>query len=66
MDSFVSTAWMLAALRRTVEVAFVGGQTSPRVDRQMTSDIPGVAWDISIPFGVAALDFRTLYLNYGA
>ena len=27
-DSFVSTAWMLAALRRTVEVAFVGGQTS--------------------------------------
>jgi hypothetical protein len=66
MDDFVSTAWILAAARRTVEVSFVGGQTTPRVDRQAISNIPGVTWQISIPFGVAALDWRTLYLNYGA
>lgn len=66
MDSFVSTAWILAAARRTVEVSFVGGQRTPRVDRMPAGEIPGVTWQISIPFGVAALDFRTLYLNYGA
>lgn len=65
-DSGVSTAWILAAARRTVEVAFVQGQRTPRVDRMPTSNIPGVSWQISIPFGVAALDYRTMYLNYGA
>ena len=65
-DNFVSTAWMLAARQRTVEVAFVGGQRTPIVDRMPISNIPGVSWQISIPFGVAALDYRTFYLNYGA
>jgi len=66
LDSFVSTAWILAAARRTVEVAFVGGQSTPRVDRMSSGEIPGITWQISIPFGVAALDYRTHYLNYGA
>lgn len=64
-DDWIATAWMLAAARRTVEVAFVQGQRTPRVDRQRTTSIPGFSWQISIPFGVAALDYRTLYLNYG-
>ena len=66
MDDFVSTAWILAAARRTVEVAFVGGQSTPSVERMPSGEIPGITWQISIPFGVAALDYRTLYLNYGA
>lgn len=66
MDDFVSTAWILAAARRTVEVSFVGGQSTPSVTRMPPGEIPGVSWQISIPFGVAALDYRTLYLNYGA
>lgn len=66
IDGFVATAWMMAAARRTVEVSFVGGQRTPRVDRMASGEIPGVTWQISIPFGVAALDFRTLYFNYGA
>jgi len=66
LDSFVDTAWILAAARRTVEVAFVGGQSTPRVDRMPSGEIPGITWQISIPFGVAALDYRTHYLNYGA
>jgi len=66
MDSFVATAWVLAAARRTVEVAFVGGQSSPQVNRMPPGEIPGVTWQISIPFGVAAMDYRTLYFNYGA
>lgn len=65
-DGFVSTAWIMAAARRTVEVAFVGGQRTPIVDRLAQSSIPGVSWQISIPFGVAAMDYRTLYFNYGA
>ena len=66
IDDFVSTAWILAAARRTVEVSFVGGQSTPSVDRMPSGEIPGVTWQISIPFGVAALDYRTLYFNYGA
>lgn len=65
MDAWVSAAWILAAGRRTVEVAFVGGQSSPRVDRMPPGEIPGVTWQISIPFGVTPLDYRTLYLNDG-
>lgn len=65
-DSFVSTAWILAAARRTVEVAFVGGQRRPAVMRMPPGEVPGVTWQISIPFGVAALDYRTMYFNYGA
>jgi len=65
-DDFVSTAWILAAARRTVEVSFVGGQSTPSVDRMPSGEIPGVTWQISIPFGVAAFDYRTMYLNYGA
>jgi len=65
MDSWVSASWILAAARRTVEVAFVGGQSTPRVDRMPPGEIPGITWQISIPFGVTPLDYRTLYLNDG-
>lgn len=65
-DDWVSTAWILAAARRTVEVAFVGGQSAPQVFRMAPGEIPGITYQISIPFGVAGLDFRTFYLNYGA
>lgn len=66
IDGFVSTAWYLAGGANTVEVAFVGGQSNPRVERMAPGEIPGVTWQISIPFGVALLDWRSMYLNYGA
>jgi hypothetical protein len=61
-----ATAWVLAAGRRTVEVAGVGGPVTPRVEQSMVSNIPGITYEMSCPFGVAVLDYRGLYLNYGA
>lgn len=59
-------AWVLASDRRTVEVAGVGGPVVPQVFRSMVSNIPGITFEVSVPFGVAALDYRSMYLNYGA
>jgi hypothetical protein len=61
-----ATAWILAAARRTVEVAGVGGPVTPRAEQSMSSNIPGITYELSMPFGVAALDHRGLYLNFGA
>ncbi|MCU0935884.1 MAG: Clp protease ClpP [Gammaproteobacteria bacterium] len=61
-----ATAWLLAAARRTVEVAGVGGPVMPRVEQSAVSNIPGIEYQMWCPFGVAALDYRGLYLNYGA
>lgn len=61
-----ATAWVLAAGRRTIEVAGVGGPVVPRADQSMVSNTPGITYELSMPFGVAALDYRGLYFNYGA
>ena len=66
-DNWTSTAaWILAASRRTVEVAGVGGPVQPRAEQSMISDTPGITYELSMPFGAAALDYRGLYFNYGA
>jgi len=65
-DGWVSTAWALAAARRTVEVSGVAGPLTPRVERSTISNIPGITYEMSMPFGAAVLDYRGLYLNYGA
>jgi hypothetical protein len=59
-------AWILAASRRTIEVAGVGGPLVPRVERTMISETPGIGYEMSMPFGCAALDYRGLYFNDGA
>lgn len=58
--------WILAAARRTVEVAGVGGPVSPRAEQSMISNTPGITYELSMPFGIAALDYRGLYFNYGS
>lgn len=60
-----ATEWILAAARRTVEVAGVGGPVTPRAEQSMVSNVPGLTYELSMPFGVAALDYRGLYLNAG-
>jgi ATP-dependent protease ClpP protease subunit len=59
-------AWILAAARRTVEVSGVAGPLSPRVDRSAVSNIPGITYEMSMPFGAAVLDYRGFYFNYGS
>jgi hypothetical protein len=66
MDTFFTTAWILAAARRTVEVSGVGGPLAPRVERSMISNIPGITYEMSLPFGCAVLDWRGLYMHKGA
>jgi hypothetical protein len=66
MDGFFTTAWILAAARRTVEVSGVGGPLAPRVERSMVSNIPGITYEMSMPFGAAILDWRGLYMHKGA
>jgi ATP-dependent protease ClpP protease subunit len=61
-----ATTWVLAAARRTVEVAGVGGPVTPRAEQSMVSNTPGITYELSMPFGVAALDYRGLYFNFGA
>ena len=63
---FSGLAWYLAAARRTIEVSGVGGPVVPRVERSTTSNIPGIEYEMSMPFGVAALDYRGFYMNFGA
>ena len=58
--------WMLAAARRTVEVAGVGGPVTPRAEQTMISDTPGITYELSMPFGAAVLDYRSMYYNAGA
>jgi hypothetical protein len=60
------SAWILAASRRTVEVAGVGGPLSPRAEQSPVSNVPGLTYELSMPFGAAALDYRGLYYNHGA
>ena len=59
-------AWILAAGRRTIEVSGVAGPLVPRVERSMTSNIPGITYEMSLPFGCAALDYRGFYYNHGS
>jgi hypothetical protein len=62
---FTGKQWLLAAARRTVEVAGVGGPVSPRAEQSPISNVPGLTYELSMPFGVAALDYRGLYYNHG-
>lgn len=61
-----ASAWMLAAARRTIEVAGVGGPVTPRADQSMVSNTPGITYELSMPFGAAVLDYRGMYYNAGA
>jgi ATP-dependent protease ClpP protease subunit len=63
---FTGLQWLLAAARRTVEVAGVGGPVTPRANQSTISNVPGMTYELSMPFGVAALDFRGLRYNHGA
>jgi ATP-dependent protease ClpP protease subunit len=55
--------WFLAAARRTVEVAGVGGPLSPRAEQSPVSNVPGLTYELSMPFGAAALDYRGMYYS---
>jgi hypothetical protein len=47
-------------------VAGVGGPVTPRAEQSMVSNTPGITYELSMPFGAAALDYRGMYYNHGA
>jgi len=69
MDSDLSTGWYLMAdpnQADTVEVAFLDGITEPYLEQKQGFTTDGIRYKVRIDAGVAALDYRRVYKNYGA
>jgi len=69
IDANLATSWYLAAdqnMHDTVEVAFLNGQSTPYLEQREGWTVDGTEFKVRIDCGVAALDFRGLYKNYGA
>ena len=64
-----ATNWFMAAMPNlvdTIEVAFLNGNASPRIEQQPGWKVDGMDWKISLDFGVKAWDYRGLFKNAGA
>jgi len=65
-----STAWFVAAAPGegvdTVEVFFLDGVQAPLLESREDWDTDGIVYKTRIDFGVACLDHRGLFMNYGA
>lgn len=55
--------WYGAATRRTVEVAFLDGNTSPYLESMQGWSVDGVEYKVRIDVGVSPLDYRGLVRN---
>jgi ATP-dependent protease ClpP protease subunit len=61
-----ANTWVLAAGRRTVEVAGLNGQPRPVAEQIPIGNIWGINYQLTCPFAVTVLDHRGLYMNFGA
>lgn len=69
LDDNSATAWYLAASpsqHDTIEVAYLDGIETPRLEQQTAWTSDGVEIKVAIDAGVAPLDYRTFYKNPGA
>lgn len=65
----VATGWYVFAnpeMAPVIEVVFLNGQREPRVLPQDNFRTSGLEVKVEMPFGVAAVDYRGGYFNYGA
>lgn len=65
----LTTGWYLGAdpnMFDTIEVAFLNGVAEPYIREEEEWDTRGVELVVGIDCGVAFLDYRGLYFNYGA
>lgn len=68
VDADDTAKWYLAASTSaidTVEVAYLNGVQTPRLEREETITVNGVVMKVAHDAGVAALDWRGLYHNDG-
>lgn len=61
-----ANTWVLAASRRTVEVAGLNGAPRPSAEQMPIGNIWGINYQLTCPFAVTVLDYRGLYMNFGA
>ena len=67
LDDDVVTKWYLAAAKgKTVTVFFLNGVQTPYLEQQKGWNADGVEFKVRIDAGAKAMDWRGLYLNYGA
>ena len=69
LDKNSATEWYMAAdanVFDTIEVGFVGGRREPSLESREGWTVDGVEWKVRHEFGVAVLEYRTLFKNAGA
>ncbi len=62
------TAWYLvadAAQHDTIEVTYLNGVETPRLETRQGFDVDGIEYKVAFDCGVSALDFRGMYKNAG-
>nr|DAK30575.1 MAG TPA: major capsid protein [Caudoviricetes sp.] len=63
-----SDAWYLVAdatQHDTIEVTYLNGVETPRLETRQGFDVDGIEYKVAFDCGVSALDFRGLYKNAG-
>jgi len=69
LDLGVTTQWFLAAdpsQTDTVEVTFLQGEETPQLDQEYDFDRDVYKYKVRQTFGVAPIDWRGLFSNFGA
>jgi phage major head subunit gpT-like protein len=67
LDDDSATKWYLAAAKgKTVTVFFLNGVQAPYMEQQAGWEVDGTEFKVRIDAGAKAMDWRGLYLNYGA
>jgi phage major head subunit gpT-like protein len=66
LDDASQTAWyLLGEARRAVRLFFLGGMTTPFLDRQQGWSVDGVEYKVRIDCGAKAVDWKAMVKNAG-
>ncbi len=69
LDTYSQTGWYMAAdanVIDTIEVTYLNGQESPKLESRVGFDYLGIEWRIYHDVGITCLDEKGLYKNPGA
>lgn len=68
LDAYSENSWYMAAAPGevdTIEVTYLNGDSTPKLESQLSFNRLGIDWRIYIDYGVTVLDYRGLYKNAG-
>ncbi|MCP4623157.1 MAG: hypothetical protein GY850_06455 [bacterium] len=69
LDASSATGWYLAANPKmidTVDVSFLGGNDRPYLETKQGWTVDGTEYKVRFEYGIKAIEWRSLYHNYGA